>query len=135
MMCVDLRKRFGKTYRIINDESAQGPRDRDPWVATIPCTKGHIYPQGGARLAAFRERGPTAQRLKRLPCVQVQCDGDDGVAVVFDVADFDAVAAIMKPRRRRSLSPEQRQAASERLRLYHQAQPQKIGQIPMRATG
>jgi hypothetical protein len=42
-------------------------------------------------------------------------DGDDGATIVFDVADFDKVAAVMKPLRRRQLSIEQRQACAERL--------------------
>ncbi len=45
-------------------------------------------------------------------------DGDDGVNAVFPVAHFDIVAEIMRPKRRRRLTPELRVAAVERLKQY-----------------
>jgi hypothetical protein len=45
-------------------------------------------------------------------------DGDDGVNVVFHVDHFDEVAAIMKPRRRRRLTPSQRAKRVERLSAF-----------------
>ena len=43
---------------------------------------------------------------------------DDGANVLFDVEHFDEVAEITKPRKRRRLKEQQRQAAVERLRQY-----------------
>ena len=46
-----------------------------------------------------------ANLLASLECVCVEQDGDDGKNVSFDVADFDLVASVLKPRKRRKLSP------------------------------
>ena len=124
MDCIDLKKRFGKLYRVVYEESYQAEHEpgawvNEPWLKVILCQAGgHIYPWGGERLAAYRPRGPVAQRLKSLPGVQVWTDGDDGVTVLFDVEQFDAVAALMQPRRRRQVSPEQREAAARRFAEY-----------------
>ncbi len=85
----------------------------------LPCQRGHIYPHGGDTLAASTNgRGPTARKLAALPGVILHQDGTDGVTVLFPVAMFDDVAALMLPRRRRTLSPEARAAAGERLARY-----------------
>jgi hypothetical protein len=120
--CVDLRKQFGTEFRIARDPAFPTEHKRDhgkhPWLFTIPCEHGEIFPHGGATLAAWTDRrGGIARALMGLPCCRLQQDGDylDGVTVLFEVADFDQVAAIIKPRRRRRLTYEQRKAAAERL--------------------
>jgi hypothetical protein len=57
-------------------------------------------------------------KIRRLPFVSVEQDGDDGVNATFHVDRFDEVARIMKPRRRRRLSPEQREACGRRLAKF-----------------
>ena len=110
--CIDLQERFGDRYRVAYDESHEadrGPnaRTHDPWLLTLPCRFGHIYPHGGKLLGASTDhRGPIANRLAALSCVHVVQDGDDGINVAFNVAAFDQVAAVMKPKRRRRLTPE-----------------------------
>jgi Fe2+ transport system protein FeoA len=80
----------------------------------VPGRYGHIFPHGGSLLAASVDGHPNvAGVLRRLPCCRIHQDGDFGeLTVVFDVADFAKVARIIRPRRRRQVSPEQR----ERLR-------------------
>jgi hypothetical protein len=46
--------------------------------------------------------------LAALPGCRVHQDGDDGLTVVFAEAMFEAVAAILKPRRRRCWSEAER---------------------------
>ena len=122
--CIDLKEKFGDHYQVSYDESYEAERGHagrlhDPWLLTIPCRHGHIYPHGGNYLgASTTNRGPVANRLAALPFVRLVQDGDDGVNVVFDVDDFEAVAAIMKPKRRRQLTTEQRAERVERLRKY-----------------
>lgn len=121
--CIDLRERCGQLYRIENEQTGVGEpcgrRPNDPWLATLRCLHGHIYAQGGELLGASTDhRGPVANRLQYLPCCRLHQDGEDGVNVIFHVDDFDQVAEIMKPRRRRRLSPEQRAQRTERLRSY-----------------
>jgi hypothetical protein len=50
--------------------------------------------------------------------VRVVQDGCDGKNVVFHVRDFENVAAILKPRRRRKLTPDQVAQRMESLRKY-----------------
>lgn len=117
--CIDLKARFGRQYRVTFEESyhAERPdfRAREAvWLRQIPCRYGSVFPFGGSRLAASVDGFPkVAGRLRRLGCVEVVQDGDFGeLTVSFDVADFPKVARIMRPRRRRQVSPAER----ERLR-------------------
>ena len=117
--CVNLKERFAKRYRVEMEESyfadrGVGARLPDPWLMIVPCRYGHIFPHGGATLAASVD-GHTnvAGVLQRLPCCRVHQVGDDGeLTVVFNVGDFPKVAKIIRPRRRRQTSP----AEQERLR-------------------
>jgi hypothetical protein len=59
--------------------------------------------------AGFRHQGVVH------PCCELYQDGSDGVTVLFDVADFDQMAAIIRPRRRRRLSEARRLACAEHL--------------------
>jgi len=122
--CIDLSERFGSRYRVTHEESytaerGQHGRTHEPCLQMIPCRHGSIYVHGGELLGASTKfRGRVAKRLAALPCVRIAQDGDDGVNVVFRVTDFDTVAAILKPKRRRKLTPEQVAERTERLRRY-----------------
>lgn len=112
--CIDLKERFGHKYKIGKDPAyaaEYGPNawTHDPWLLTLECRNGHIYPHGGDYLAAAtRGRGTVATALAKLPCVEVVQDGADGINAKFHVKDFAAVADLMKPRRKRKLTDEQR---------------------------
>lgn len=122
--CIDLKEQFGHRYRVIHEESYRAERGdsarvHDPWLLTIPCKFGHIYPHGGELLGASTDHdGRIANRLALLPRVRIIQDGDDGVNVVFHINELPNVASIMKPRRRRVLTAEQRNQRTERLRKY-----------------
>jgi hypothetical protein len=124
MECVNLRGRFGRQYRIEHEESyyAERPEHRsaeEAWLQIIPCQRGHIYPHGHNMLAAATNgRGAIVKKLLAVPGAKMWQDGDDGVNVLFPVERFDDVAKLMRPRRRRRLSPEQRAKAVERLAKY-----------------
>jgi len=97
----------------------RGRRYHDPWLAILHCRHGHIYPHGGDLLgAATAHHSRIARQLIALRCCRLIQDGDDGVNVVFHIDDFCQVAEIMKPRRRRRLTAEQRADQAERLRKY-----------------
>ncbi len=105
--CVDLRIEFGNSYRVENELG--GRRVLDPWLAIIPCRNGHIFPYGGSLLgASTNHRGPIANKLASLDYVEVFQDGDDGINFVFDVANFQQVAQLLRPRTNRRLSEEHR---------------------------
>ena len=66
----------------------------------------------------FTDRRNVLARLKRLDCCREHQLGDTEGAFLFDLADLDQVAAVMKPRRRRQMTDAQRTAAVERLKTY-----------------
>jgi hypothetical protein len=117
--CINLKELFGRQYRVTYEESyradrGDGARAADPWLMIVHGRYGHIYPFGGNLLAASVDGHPNvAGLLRRLPCCRIHQDGDFGeLTVLFEVGDFAKVAKIIRPRRRRQVSPEQR----ERLR-------------------
>jgi hypothetical protein len=115
--CIDLRERFGTKYLISYDPMRRPGTAFDPWLCVIKCRSGaEIYPFGGSTLAVDLDEHRTIRaRLKALPCCRPYQGGDFFASFLFDVADFKAVARIVKPYRRRQLTPEQREAAVERL--------------------
>ena len=120
MECIDLRDLFGDTYRILNELGGKQHQYSDPWEAIIPGMYGDIYPHGGNLLGvATKKRGGIARRLADLPFTTVTQDGDDGMNLTFELEHFDTVAEIVRSRRRRQMSDEQRAAAAEHLRQFH----------------
>lgn len=112
MDCLNLKELFGEQYRIDASFVAENPgrkRCQDPWYYRIPCEHGEIYPHGGELLgAATHRRGKIAKQIAAVPEVRVVQDGVDGINAVFHHSNFEAVAALLKPRRRRRLSAEHR---------------------------
>ncbi len=138
--CVDLRAMLGDRFRCEFEESyyAELPEYRSVeacWLTIIPCRYGHISPQGERTLAAYSGSRLKRLELAALDCVELYVEGDHELTVIFDVADFDRVAAVMEPRRRRRLSPEQRAACAERLKAYHFQPGVTARQAPSGALG
>jgi len=130
MDCVNLQEQFATRYRITFDAAYNPkhvPRDKlDVWAMQIPCERGVVYPHGGDLLAAEVEgRRVTANRLRQLDCTTTFQQGDSFLAVTFHAADFDEVAAIVKPRRRRQVSD------AERLRLASIGFQQTAQSVPV----
>src|SRR5258708_5262089 len=117
--CLNLQELFGAKYRIFIDrDSAEGPRDKDPWLQEIRCRRGLIYPYSATHLAVQVDGHPfIAQRLRQMGFELVQ-DGDYEKTFLFTTDRFDEVAEIVQPYVRRRLSDEQRQNATERLAAY-----------------
>ena len=104
MKPIDLEVEFGRRWRIELDEAAGGRR-KDPWLFTIPCRNGHLYPAGPDLIGAATSRaGAIVRKLRAIPGVAVEADGDDGANVVFSRAAIRYVARVMKPRSCRKLS-------------------------------
>jgi hypothetical protein len=71
----------------------------------VPCRNGHLFPAGPDRIGAATNRsGAIVRRLRTIPGVVVEADGEDGANVVFPPAAVRAVARVMKPRSSRKLS-------------------------------
>ena len=104
MDVINLKKQFGRRYRVTYEESyhaEHGPNARVeyPWLMIIPCKYGQLYPWDESTLAASVDGYPkVAGQFRRLKCCRVHQDGDFGeLTVLFDIADFAKVARIMRP--------------------------------------
>ncbi len=99
---MNLKARHGQTYRIAREEGA----DRhDPAGFVIPCKRGHIYAHGRELLGvATNGRGPIVKQLAALSGVRITQDGSDGINATFGPELFAAVAAVVRPKRKRKLS-------------------------------
>jgi len=116
MKCINLLEVFGNHYRITFDPaySARGvPCGKlDCWMMQVPC-QGRgvtIYPYGGNSLAVEVDRRPSiAAKLRGIEGLKLHQDGDNETTFLFDVALFEQVAEVVKPRRKRQVSDERRQ--------------------------
>jgi len=116
MTCINLLDLLGDNYRITFDSaySARGvPRNKlDPWMMQIPG-QGRgvtIYPYGADMLAVEVDRRPSiVAKLKAIEGLKLHQDGDIEKTFLFDVALFEQVAEVVKPRRKRQVSDQRRQ--------------------------
>lgn len=118
--CVNLRRRFGGTYRVTFDPAydPKGRRPPDPWYMLIVGKRGVVYPYTADLLAVECDHRPrTAQKLAALGLRLVQ-DGDLEKTFAFPPEQFEAVAALILPRKRRVLTPEQRAERAARLAAH-----------------
>jgi hypothetical protein len=127
LKCVYLLERFGDRFRVTWDP-AYDPmrvREKDAWMMQLPCAgRGvTIYPHGGNTLAVEVDYRPGVCRQLDALGLQLHQDGDGEKTYLFDVSRFDEVAAIVKPRKRKRLSPEQRAECAERLARVRPSSP------------
>jgi hypothetical protein len=113
-ICYDLRLwADGYRYRWRFEESyyAEKPENRGTgaWFVEIICKYGLIYPYGGATLLAYANGGVKRHIRSIAGAVHHQTDGDAEV-FRFPLTQLDAVAAILKPRKRRTLDPNRARA-------------------------
>jgi hypothetical protein len=118
--CVNLLERFGERLKISWDASydPKGKRNLDPWMMLLPCQGNGvvIYPQGGTRLAVeINYRLPLARKVAALEGLILHQDGNWEKTFLFESTRFEQVAALVKPRRRKQLTEEQRQQALSNL--------------------
>ncbi|MDP6722003.1 MAG: hypothetical protein QGF59_25265, partial [Pirellulaceae bacterium] len=103
----------------------------------IPCLNGHICPWGENLLAACTSsRGTVAKRLVAAGC-EVVMEADDGINATFPIEAFDEIAEIMRPRKRRRLSPEhfrKLQEGSQPHRFCGSQSPQNDLERPISAS-
>ena len=77
----------------------------------VPCLRGKLYPVGVATVGAWTStRGVLTELLALDPAVYVRQRGDSEAVVAFPPPLLDAVAGILRPRRRRTLAPERARA-------------------------
>jgi len=118
--CIDLRlwcKAHRYRWRFEESYLAEKPENRGDgrWYVEVLCRYGLIYPKGGNTLLAYASRG-MKRHMAGLGLEHHQTDGDAEV-FRFPESMLDEVAAILRPREKRSYSPEELERKRERLRL------------------
>lgn len=105
--CINLKKQFPQ-HRITYDPACEDKHD--PWTFQIPCRLGTIYPHGDDRLAVEVDYHPSAVRkLAALPGLYHYQYGDGEHTFVFHLGSFSQVAEIVKPRKKKTISPAYRE--------------------------
>ncbi len=108
---IDLKQFAGVKYRINLDESAEldPARENRVWYWRIPCKYGFIGVHGPETLSAFTSSTRIGLKLMDLPGVKVHQQGDREVRVLFTPDCLDAVATLLQAKRRRQVSPAERE--------------------------
>jgi hypothetical protein len=106
---LDLKSLAADRYRITLDESASEDTDRETklWCYRLPCRYGFISVHGVNTLAAYT-RGRMVSKLEALEGVTVHQRGDQEVRILFHPDRLDAIAELLKARKRRRLSDDQK---------------------------
>ena len=131
---INLKKEFGEKYKI---RVTPGYEDfkRDPWNFELICKFGVIYPNGDDELGFVPydaiEEAPVkitkialeraTEEVMRLDFLLSYEESSDPKNILFRFKDFRKVAKIVKPRRKKQMSEEQRRASTERLRKYRES--------------
>lgn len=107
---IDLRVHSGDRYRVSWEANgttrSAWPEAEQSWLLELRCKYGIVYPQGGAILAATITSRQIGRRVAALPCIRTS-RGDVERVVTFHVDDADAVFELLRPSRRRQVSPEE----------------------------
>jgi len=108
---VDLEAVFGVRYKLRKEADGvtwfeTSEQDR-VWLLELLCKYGVVYPQGGDILAATITSRKIGKMVAALPCIR-SSRGDIERVVTFHVDDADAVLELLRPSRRRQVSPEER---------------------------
>ena len=119
MIPINLKAKYGKRYKIKRDEGAtQEVKGRaDPWYWQIPCPRGHIYPISDTHMGFWCDGTVTKGHLRRAK-VTMTLDGDTEAVFKFTPDQFETVAKIVKPLKKRQVSAEQREAFKKRMETY-----------------
>jgi hypothetical protein len=119
-------------FRLARDESNDAERFKGeelPWLLQIPCQRGHIYKHSDELLAVYVTTQPRAMKLEALEGVIAHDAFAEGEGIyLFRPELIEKVAGIMKAKRKRRMSEEQRQRLIENTRRYRfQAQGNAAG--------
>ena len=109
--CIDLRCHSDR-FRVWNEiEGRKAHVTDDPWDLILPGHSGFIAPHGGDQLVACTNHTLTTRAvLAAAPGAVVTQDGSDGQNIRFASVYLDAVAMVLRIRKRRHL-PEASRAA------------------------
>ncbi len=114
--CLNLGRRF-----VVRFDPAYDPRHRpadclDPWMMLMHSRFGTIYPHGRRVLAVDVEGRPSIRkRLDSLDCCRRYVVGERFATWLFRLRDFEQVAQVVRPARKRGWTEADRRKSAERL--------------------
>jgi hypothetical protein len=127
-MTPNLKKLFGKKYRIDHDRYMDGtPVNRlDPWTMQLKSAIGHVYVHSETHLGfATDGNRPSLRKVSELELIQ---DGN-GQNYIFKQELLPSLARKLKLRTRRQivLTDEQREILRQRMKGIHEQRRETIG--------
>jgi hypothetical protein len=122
--CLNLAELFGGRFVVRFDpayEFQEGSEDR-AWAMMLRSRFGVIFPFGGHRLAVEVEGRPSIRkRLDSLKCCKRYIAGERFGCWLFHVRDFERVAAVVKPARKRAWTGTERHRSRNQLEANRNA--------------
>lgn len=111
----NLQEMFGKRFKVTDDGTDDTCRAERPWSMELKGKSGTIYPYGqDGSLAIWTAKTSTITKLNGMRDQGVKCIQGGGFAYEcaykFPLALFETIAAIIRPRKRRQMTPEQKAA-------------------------
>ncbi len=112
---LNVRELYGDKYKCGLDPAARHERNgrKNAWYFVIRCRYGEIYPYSDTLLAVM-VIGPRKVAEIRRAGFMVHQDGDGEAVFLFDPGHFDEVATVVKPRKKRGMSEDQKEEARKR---------------------
>lgn len=117
MPVTNLQEKYGKKYKVVDDGVDDQCREERVWCQEIRGKFGVIYPCGNNGALAVCVESKTkvknslvASRLEREGFRVIQ-RGDWQIVFKFELDQFDYIADLIKAKRRKKLSPENRAKA------------------------
>jgi hypothetical protein len=118
--CLNLMELFGGRFVVRFDPAYDAwhrPADcLDPWMMTLKSRFGIIFPHGRHVLAVEAERPSIRKQLDSMDCCRRYLDGERFGCWLFHLRDFERVAQVMRPARKRGWTGEDRRQAADRLK-------------------
>lgn len=121
MKPLNLKELFGKRFKIKLDEAAKSTVNglKDPWLYTIPCKFGHIYPISNKCLGFWCTGVIINRRIQKdHPEIELVQDGDGEGVFRFTFDQFDTIAGYAKPKKKRRLSKEHKNKLLKASKAY-----------------
>jgi hypothetical protein len=114
---LNLKAVAGMDYKITLDESVLMDKVRENRVFyyRIPCKYGFINVHNDTQLAAYTNSGRIAIKLMTLENI-IKQRGDKEVRVLFTIDRLREVCNLLKARKKRKMSPENREKVIERFK-------------------
>lgn len=106
---INLKERYGKQYKVMDDGTDDTDRIERIWCMTIPGKHGIIYLYGlDGSLAVTLNSKKLARKIRDLGLRSVQW-GDKESTFVFTPDLMETICSIIKAKKRRHLTPEQKE--------------------------